>query len=123
MKNHLHADRWAYRTGAALGRGSRKVGAAELRLAQRAQAAGIPSGALLVRGGLAFAKLTIVLLLLFAGFWLLASLVVLTAMALMVSHGAVPETDYDPGPDTPGADFYLGDRDSRGHHIGHCKGD
>lgn len=88
MKNHLQADRWTYRAGAALGRGSRKVRAAELRLAQRVQAAGIPGGYLLVRGGLAVAKLAIVLLLLFAGFWLLASLLVLAGMVLIVLYRA-----------------------------------
>lgn len=99
MKNHLHTDRWAYRTGAALGRASRKVKGAELRLAQRAQAAGIPNGALLVRGGLAVMKLTIVLLLLFAGFWLLASLVVLAGMMLIVLYRA----HFDLPVDIPGA--------------------
>lgn len=117
------ASRWAYACGMALKRGYRRINAFELRLAERA-AAGVPVGKPLVRGVFLIAKLTLVGVLFFISFWLVASVVAMLAVIALLQlrtfTGANVEEE-DSGPDYLGANSYLGNYDDNGHYIGHFK--
>ncbi|WP_454834353.1 DUF3742 family protein [Pseudomonas lini] len=118
------AHRWAYACGMSVKRGYRKLKAFESRLAERAVTAGMPAGKLLVRGSFLIVKLALVGGLLFIGFWLVASVVVLIALIALLQFKAVIDTDLEednPGPDYLGANSYLGNYDDNGHYIGHFK--
>lgn len=118
------AHRWAYACGMSIKRGYRKLKAFESRLAERAVTAGMPSGKLLVRGSFLTAKLALLVALLFIGFWLVASVVVMIAVIAFLLSKAVIDTDFEgdnPGPDYLGANSYLGNYDDNGHYIGHFK--
>ena len=118
------ASRWAYACGMALKRGYRRINAFELRLAERAAAAGVPVGKPLVRGGFLIAKLALVGVLFFISFWLLASVVAMLAVIALLQLRAIIGADVeeeDPGPDYLGANSYLGNYDDNGHYIGHFK--
>ncbi|WP_425914589.1 DUF3742 family protein [Pseudomonas sp. GWSMS-1] len=117
------ASRWAYACGMALKRGYRRINAFELRLAERA-AAGVPVGKPLVRGGFLIAKLTLVGVLFFISFWLVASVVAMLAVIALLQLRAfigVDVEEEDSGPDYLGADLYIGDFDDKGHYIGGSK--
>lgn len=116
--------RWAYACGMSVKRGYRKLKAFESRLAERAVTAGLPAGKLLVRGSFLIAKLVMIGGLLFIGFWLVASVVVVIAVIALLQSKAVIDTDFEegnPGPDYLGANSYLGNYDDNGHYIGHFK--
>lgn len=118
------AHRWAYTCGMSIKRGYRKLKAFECRVAERAVSAGMPAGKLLVRGSFLIAKLALVGGLLFIGFWLVASVVVMIAVIALLKSKAVIDTDFEednPGPDYLGASSYLGNYDDNGHYIGHFK--
>ncbi|MGY2147273.1 DUF3742 family protein [Pseudomonas azotoformans] len=118
------AHRWAYVCGMSVRRGYRRLKTFESRLAERAVTAGIPAGKLLVRGSFLTAKLALVGGLLFIGFWLVASVVVMIAVIAFLQSKAVVDTDLEgdnPGPDYLGANSYLGNYDDNGHYIGHFK--
>ena len=118
------AQRWAYACGMSVKRGYRKLKAFESRLAERAVTAGMPAGKLLVRGSFLIAKLAMIGGLLFIGFWLVASVVVVIAVIALLQSKAVIDTDFEednPGPDYLGANSYLGNYDDNGHYIGHFK--
>ncbi|MGA3826240.1 DUF3742 family protein [Pseudomonas chlororaphis] len=121
---NLRAHRWAYACGMSVKRGYRKLKAFESRLAERAVTAGMPAGKLLVRGSFLIAKLAMIGGLLFIGFWLVASVVVVIAVIALLQSKAVIDTDFEednPGPDYLGANSYLGNYDDNGHYIGHFK--
>lgn len=118
------AHRWAYTCGMSVKRGYRKLKAFESRAAERAVTAGIPAGNLLVRGSFLIAKLALLGGLLFIGFWLVASVVVMIAVIAFLQSKAVIDTDLEgdnPGPDYLGANSYLGNYDDNGHYIGHFR--
>ena len=118
------AHRWAYACGLSVKRVYRKLKAFEYRLAERAVTAGMPAGKLLVRGSFLIAKLAMIGGLLFIGFWLVASVVVVIAVIALLQSKAVIDTDFEednPGPDYLGANSYLGNYDDNGHYIGHFK--
>ena len=117
------AHRWAYTCGMSIKRGYRKLKAFESRVAERAVTAGMP-GKLLVRGSFLIAKLAMIGGLLFIGFWLVASVVLVIAVIALLQSKAVIDTDFEednPGPDYLGANSYLGNYDDNGHYIGHFK--
>lgn len=118
------AHRWAYACGMSVKRGNRKLKAFESRTAERAVTAGMPAGKFLVRGSFLTAKLALVGGLLYIGFWLVASIVVVIAVIALLQSKAVIDTDLEednPGPDYLGANSYLGNYDDNGHYIGHFK--
>ena len=118
------AHRWAYTCGMSIKRGYRYLKAFESRVAERAVTAGLPAGKLLVRGSFLIAKLAMIGGLLFIGFWLVASVVVVIAVIALLQSKAVIDTDFEednPGPDYLGANSYLGNYDDNGHYIGHFK--
>ena len=118
------AHRWAYTCGISIKCGYRKLKAFESRVAERAVLVGMPAGKLLVRGGFLTAKLALVGGLLFIGFWLVASVVVMIAVIALLQSKATIDTDLEednPGPDYLGASSYLGNYDDNGHYIGHFK--
>ncbi|VVN71269.1 DUF3742 family protein [Pseudomonas fluorescens] len=118
------AQRWAYTCGMSIKRGYRKLKAFESRVAERAVTAGMPAGKLLVRGSFLIAKLAMIGGLLFIGFWLVASVVLVIAVIALLQSKAVIDTDFEednPGPDYLGANSYLGNYDDNGHYIGHFK--
>ncbi|MGX1186553.1 hypothetical protein AB7M29_004232 [Pseudomonas sp. F-14 TE3623] len=118
------AHRWAYACGMSVKRGNRKLKAFESRTAERAVTAGMPVGKFLVRGSFLTAKLALVGGLLYIGFWLVASIVVVIAVIALLQSKAVIDTDLEednPGPDYLGANSYLGNYDDNGHYIGHFK--
>lgn len=118
------AHRWAYTCGMSIKRGCRKLKAFESRVAERSVTAGMPAGKLLVRGSFLIAKLAMIGGLLFIGFWLVASVVVVIAVIALLQSKAVIDTDFEednPGPDYLGANSYLGNYDDNGHYIGHFK--
>uniref|UniRef100_UPI000F0137FF DUF3742 family protein n=1 Tax=Pseudomonas viridiflava TaxID=33069 RepID=UPI000F0137FF len=91
---------------------------------ERAVTAGMPAGKLLVRGCFLTAKLALVGGLLFIGFWLVASVVVMIAVIAFLQSQVVIDTDLEgdnPGPDYLGANSHLGNYDDNGHYIGHFK--
>ncbi|MDD0981142.1 DUF3742 family protein [Pseudomonas shahriarae] len=115
---------WAYACGTSVKRGYRKLQAFESRVAECAVTAGMPAGNLLVRGSFLIAKLALGGGLLFIGFWLVASVVVMIAVIALLQSKAVIDTDLEednPGPDYLGANSYLGNYDDNGHYIGHFK--
>lgn len=121
---NLRAHRWAYTCGMSIKRGYRKLKAFESRVAERAVTAGMPAGKLLVRGSFLIAKLAMIGGLLFIGFWLVASVVLVIAVIALLQSKAVIDTDFEednPGPDYLGANSYLGNYDDNGHYIGHFK--
>lgn len=118
------AYRWAYACGMSVKRGYRKMKRFESRVAERTVTAGMPAGKLLVRGSFLTAKLALLGGLLFIGFWLVASVVVMIAVIAFLQSKAVIDTDLEgdnPGPDYLGANSYLGNYDDNGHYIGHFK--
>ncbi|BDB20855.1 hypothetical protein cym2001_42200 [Pseudomonas sp. CYM-20-01] len=119
------AHRWAYACGMSVKRGYRRLKTFESRVVERAETAGVPGGKFLVRGSFLTAKLALVGWLLFIGFWLVASVVVLIAVIALLPFKAVIDTDLleedDPGPDYLGANSYLCNYDDNGHYIGHFK--
>ncbi|WP_262137778.1 DUF3742 family protein [Pseudomonas sp. Marseille-Q5117] len=118
------AHRWAYTCGMSIKRGYRKLKAFESRVAERAVTAGMPAGKLLVRGSFLIAKLAMIGGLLFIGFWLVASVVLVIAVIALLQSKAVIDTDFEednPGPDYLGANSYLSNYDDNGHYIGHFK--
>ncbi|MGV8863037.1 MAG: DUF3742 family protein [Pseudomonas sp.] len=118
------AHRWAYACGMLVKRGYRRLKTFEFNVTERAETAGMPAGKLLVRGSFLTAKLALVGGLLFIGFWLVASVVVLVAVIALLQFKAVIDTDLEegnPGPDYLGANSYLGNYDDNGHYIGHFK--
>ena len=122
--HNSRAHRWAYACGMSVKRGYRKLKTFESRVVGRAETAGMPSGKFLVRGSFLTAKLALVGGLLFIGFWLVASVVVMIAVIALLQFKAVFDTDLEednPGPDYLGANSYLGNFDDNGHYIGHFK--
>ncbi|ARB31274.1 DUF3742 family protein [Pseudomonas tolaasii] len=118
------AHYWAYACGMSVKRGYRRLKTFESCVAERVVTAGIPAGKLLVRGSFLTAKLALVGGLLFIGFWLVASVVVMIAVIALLQSKAVIDTDFEkdnPGPDYLGASSYLGNYDDNGHYIGHFK--
>ena len=118
------AHRWAYTCGMSIKRVYRKLKTFESRVVERAVTAGMPAGKLLVRGCFLTAKLALVGGLLFIGFWLVASVVVMIAVIAFLQSQVVIDTDLEgdnPGPDYLGANSYLGNYDDNGHYIGHFK--
>ncbi|MDR6581720.1 DUF3742 family protein [Pseudomonas extremaustralis] len=118
------AHRWAYACGLSVKRGYGKLKTFESRVVERAETAGMPAGKLLARGSFLIAKLAMIGGLLFLGFWLVASVVVVIAVIALLQSKAVIETDLEednPGPDYLGANSYLGNYDDNGHYIGHFK--
>ena len=118
------AHRWACTCGMSIKRGYRKLKTFESRVVERAVTAGMPAGKLLVRGCFLTAKLALVGGLLFIGFWLVASVVVMIAVIALLQSKATIDTDLEednPGPDYLGASSYLGNYDDNGHYIGHFK--
>jgi len=118
------AHLWAYACGMSVKRGYRRLKTFESRVVERAETAGMPAGKFLVRGSFLTAKLALVGWLLFIGFWLVASVVVLIAVIALRQFKAVIDTDLEednPGPDYLGANSYLGNYDDNGHYIGHFK--
>jgi hypothetical protein len=108
----------------ALKRGYRWINAFESRFAERTAAAGVPVGKPLVRGGFLIAKLTLVGVLFFISFWLLAFVFAMLAVIALLQLRAIIGADVereDPGPDYLGADLYIGDFDDKGHYIGGSK--
>lgn len=115
---------WAYACGMSVKRGYRRLKTFESRVVERAETAGMPAGKFLVRGSFLTAKLALVGWLLFIGFWLVASVVVLIAVIALRQFKAVIDTDLEednPGPDYLGANSYLGNYDDNCHYIGHFK--
>jgi hypothetical protein len=105
-------------------RGYRRLKTFESRVVERAETVGMPAGKLLVRGSFLTAKLALVGGLLFIGFWLVASVVVVIAVIALLQSKAVINTHLEednPGPDYLGANSYLGNYDDNGHYIGHFK--
>lgn len=80
------AHRWAYTCGMSIKRGYRKLKAFESCVTERAVSAGIPAGALLVRGSFLIAKFTMVGALLFVSFWLFLSLMTLMGLYWVIVH-------------------------------------
>ena len=120
----LRAHRWAYACGMSVKRGYRRLKTFESRVVESVETAGVPAGKFLVRGSFLTAKLALVGWLLFIGFWLVASVVVLIAVIALLQFKAVIDTDLEednPGPDYLGANSYLGNYDDNGHYIGHLK--
>lgn len=120
----LCAHRWTYACGMSVRRGYRRLKTFESRVVERAGTAGMPAGKLLVRGSFLTAKLALVGGLLFIGFWLVASVVVVSAVIALLLSKAVIDTDLEednPGPDYLGANSYLGNYDDNDHYIGHFK--
>ncbi|KTB93832.1 hypothetical protein AO069_04420 [Pseudomonas syringae pv. syringae PD2774] len=118
------AHRWAYACGMSVNRGYRRLKTFESHVVERAETAGMPAGKFLVRGSFLTTKLALVGWLLFIGFWLVASVVVLIAVIALRQFKAVIDTDLEednPGPDYLGANSYLGNYDDNGHYIGHFK--
>ena len=118
------AHRWAYACGMSVKRGYRRLKTFESRVVERAETAGMPAGKFLVRGSFLTAKLVLVGGLLFIGFWLVASVVVVIAVIALLQSKAVIDTDLEednPGPDYLGANSYIGNYDDNGHYIGHFK--
>ncbi|NMZ10963.1 DUF3742 family protein [Pseudomonas proteolytica] len=115
---------WAYACGMSVKRGYRRLTTFESRVVERAETAGVPAGKFLVRGSFLTAELALVGWLLFIGFWLVASVVVLIVVIALLQFKAVIDTDLEednPGPDYLGANSYLGNYDDNGHYIGHFK--
>ena len=118
------AHRWAYDCGMSIKRGYRRLKTFESRVAERAVTVGMPAGKLFVRGSFLTAKLALLGGLLFIGFWLVASAVVMIAVIAFLQSKAVIDTDLEgdnPGPDYLGANSYFGNYDDNGHYIGHFK--
>lgn len=112
--------RWGYACGMSIKRGYRKLKTFEARVAERA----VTAGKLLVRGGFLIVRLALIGGLLFVGFWLIASLVMMIAVIVLLQSKAVIDMDIkeeNPGPDYLGANSYLGNYDDNGHYIGHFK--
>ncbi|WP_122460158.1 DUF3742 family protein, partial [Pseudomonas viridiflava] len=86
------AHRWAYTCGMSIKRGYRKLKTFESRVVERAVTAGMPAGKLLVRGCFLTAKLALVGGLLFIGFWLVASVVVMIAVIAFLQSQVVIDT-------------------------------
>jgi len=118
------AQRWAYACGMSVKRGYHSLKKFESHVVERAETTGMPAGKLLVRGSFLIAKLAMIGGLLFIGFWLVASVVVVIAVIALLQSKAVIDTDFEednPGPDYLGANSYLGNYDDNGHYIGHFK--
>ncbi|EJM00371.1 hypothetical protein PMI18_03099 [Pseudomonas sp. GM102] len=118
------AHRWAYVCGMSVKRGYRRLRTFESHVVERAETTDMPAGKLLVRGSFLIAKLAMIGGLLFIGFWLVASVVVVIAVIALLQSKAVIDTDFEednPGPDYLGANSYLGNYDDNGHYIGHFK--
>ena len=118
------AHRWVYACGMSVKRGYRRLKKFESRVVERAETAVMPAGKLLIRGSFLTAKLALVGGLIFIGFWLVASVVVVIAVIALLQSKAVIDTDLEednPGPDYLGANSYLGNYDDNGHYIGHFK--
>ncbi|WP_223509084.1 DUF3742 family protein [Pseudomonas sp. BF-RE-29] len=118
------AQRWAYICGMSVKRGYCRLKMFEARVAERAVSADIPAGQGIVRGCFLLAKLALIGGLLFIGFWLVASVVMMIALIALLQFKAAIDTDLeegDPGPDYLGANSYLGNYDDNGHYIGHFK--
>lgn len=118
------AHRWAYVCGMPVKRGYRRLKAFESHMVERTGAAGIPAGKGIVRGSFLIAELALIGGLLFIGFWLVASVVMMIALIAHLRFRAAIDTDLeegDPGPDYLGANSYLGNYDDNGHYIGHFK--
>lgn len=93
-------------------------------MVERAETAGVPAGKFLVRGSFLAVKLALVGGLLFIGFWLVASVVVMIAVIALLQSKAVIDTDLEEdnlGPDYLGASSYLGNYDDNDHYVGHFK--
>ncbi|WP_104698389.1 DUF3742 family protein [Pseudomonas syringae group genomosp. 3] len=82
------AHRWAYCCGLLVKSGYRKLKTIESRVVERAEAAGIPAGKLLVRGSFLTAKFVLLGAFLFVSFWLfvlMCTIVVLAAIQIQDS--------------------------------------
>ncbi|PBJ10766.1 DUF3742 family protein [Pseudomonas mediterranea] len=118
------AHRWAYACGLSVKRSCRKLKTFESHVVERAETVGMPAGKLLIRGSFLVIKLALVGWLLFIGFWMVASVVVVIALIALLQSKALIDTGFEednPGPDYLGANSYLGNYDDNGHYIGHFK--
>ena len=118
------AQRRGYALGMLLKRGYWRIKALESRLAERVQAAGVPGGRQLVRGGFLIVGPAVLGAVLLISIWLAAFILTMLAVTAFLSFRAAIGLDNDegdPGPDYLGADLYIGDFDDKGHYIGGAK--
>ncbi|MCY1423894.1 hypothetical protein D9M71_396200 [compost metagenome] len=116
--------RWAYACGMSVKRGYRRLKAFEARVAERAVAAGMPLGNLLVRGSFLIVNLALLGALFLVSIWLVTFIVMLLAIIALLWFRVCIGSDHPeerPGPDYLGADLYIGDFDDNGHYIGDSK--
>lgn len=82
------AQRWAYVCGMSVKRGYRRLKAFESRVAERAVAADIPAGKLLVHGSFLITKLTVAAGALVVSLWLTVSVIILVVLYWAIVNGA-----------------------------------